>query len=113
MELMPAFILGAALLVLLVVRVPIALAMLLSAMAYLLMFGKIPMTVLPQRLWAGLESFPLLAIPFFVLAGSLMDVTGGAERIFRFCLTLVGHLRGGLGHVNVMASPSSRPMPTC
>lgn len=104
MELMPAFILGAALLVLLVVRVPIALAMLLSAMAYLLMFGKIPMTVLPQRLWAGLESFPLLAIPFFVLAGSLMDVTGGAERIFRFCLTLVGHLRGGLGHVNVMAS---------
>lgn len=104
MELMPALILGGALLVLLIARVPIGLAMLLAAMGYLLVFGTIPMTVVPQRLWAGLESFPLLAIPFFVLAGSLMNVSGGAERIFAFCLTLVGHLRGGLGHVNVLAS---------
>ncbi len=104
MGMMPALILGGALLALLVARVPIGLSMLLASMAYLLPFGTIPMTVVPQRLWAGLESFPLLAIPFFVLAGSLMNVSGGAERIFAFCLTLVGHLRGGLGHVNVLAS---------
>jgi tripartite ATP-independent transporter DctM subunit len=104
MALMPAVILGGVLLALLLVRVPIGLAMLLSSMSYLLVFGTIPMTVVPQRLWAGLESFPLLAIPFFVLAGSLMNVSGGAERIFTFCLSLVGHLRGGIAHVNVLAS---------
>lgn len=76
MELMPAYILGGALLALLAVRVPIALAMLLASGIYLLGFGTIPMTVLPQRLWAGLESFPLLAIPFFVFAGILMNVSG-------------------------------------
>jgi len=100
----PALILGGSLLILLIARVPIGLAMLIAAITYLLSYGTIPMTVVPQRLWAGLESFPLLAIPFFVLAGSLMNVSGGAERIFAFCLTLVGHLRGGLGHVNVLAS---------
>lgn len=104
MELMPAVILGGALLALLAVRVPIGLAMLLASMFYLLGFGTIPMTILPQRLWAGLESFPLLAIPFFVFAGILMNVSGGAERIFAFSLTLVGHLRGGIAHVNVLAS---------
>lgn len=104
MELLTPMILGGLLIVCLLAGIPIALSMLLSSMVYLLFFGIIPMTVVPQRLWAGLESFPLLAIPFFVLAGSLMDVTGGAERIFAFCLKLVGHLRGGLGHVNVLAS---------
>jgi tripartite ATP-independent transporter DctM subunit len=104
MELMPAYILGGALLALLAVRVPIALAMLLASGIYLLGFGTIPMTVLPQRLWAGLESFPLLAIPFFVFAGILMNVSGGAERIFSFSLTLVGQWRGGIAHVNVLAS---------
>lgn len=104
MELMPAYILGGALLVLLAVRVPIGLAMLLASGIYLAGFGTIPMTVLPQRLWAGLESFPLLAIPFFVFAGILMNVSGGAERIFTFSLTLVGRLRGGIAHVNVLAS---------
>lgn len=104
MDLMPALFLGAALFALFVVRVPIGLAMLLSSLAWLALFGTIPLTVVPQRLWAGLESFPLLAIPFFVLAGSLMNVSGGAERIFTFCLALVGHLRGGIAHVNVLAS---------
>ncbi len=104
MNMMPAVFLGGVLILLLLVRVPIALAMVLSAMSFLLLATTIPMTVVPQRLWAGLESFPLLAIPFFVLAGALMNKTGGAERIFAFCLTVVGHFRGGLGHVNVLAS---------
>jgi tripartite ATP-independent transporter DctM subunit len=100
----PALILGVALVVLLALRVPIGLSMLLASGIYLVGFGTIPMTVLPQRLWAGLESFPLLAIPFFVFAGILMNVSGGAERIFSFSLSLCGHLRGGIAHVNVLAS---------
>jgi tripartite ATP-independent transporter DctM subunit len=99
-----AFFLLAALIVLLLLRIPIALAMTLASMAFLFLTGNTPMIIVPQRLWGGLESFPLLAIPFFVLAGSLMNRSGGAERIFTFCLSVLGHIRGGLGHVNIIAS---------
>ena len=99
-----AFLLLAVLIILLLVRIPIALAMTLASMVFLYLMAKAPMIIVPQRLWGGLESFPLLAIPFFVLAGSLMNRSGGAERIFTFCLSILGHIRGGLGHVNVLAS---------
>ncbi len=52
----------------------------------------------------GVDSFPLLAVPFFILAGNLMNTAGITERIFNFALSLVGWMRGGLGHVNVGAS---------
>lgn len=104
MVLTSAFLLGCVLIALLLVRIPIALAMLLASMAFLLFTTSIPMTIVPQRLWSGLESFPLLAIPYFVLAGILINESGGAERIFTFCLSVVGHFRGGLGHVNVLGS---------
>ena len=104
MVLISGFLLGCTLITLLLVRIPIALAMLLSSMAFLLFTTSIPMTIVPQRLWSGLESFPLLAIPYFVLAGILINESGGAERIFTFCLSVVGHFRGGLGHVNVLGS---------
>lgn len=97
-------IIGVSLLVLLALRVPVALAMIISSILTLLVDGTVPMVVVPQRLWGGLESFPLLAIPFFVFAGVLMNYGGGAEAIFRFFLTLLGHIRGGLAYVNVMAS---------
>jgi tripartite ATP-independent transporter DctM subunit len=102
--LLPALLLVCGLIALLLVRVPIALAMTLASMGFLYLTAKIPMTVVPQRLWGGLESFPLLAIPFFVLAGILMNKSGGAERIFAFCLSVLGHIRGGLAHVNILAS---------
>ena len=95
---------GVSLLVLMALRVPVALAMIISSILTLLVDGTVPMIVVPQRLWGGLESFPLLAIPFFVFAGVLMNHGGGAEAIFRFFLTLLGHIRGGLAYVNVMAS---------
>lgn len=95
---------GVSLLVLMALRVPVALAMIISSILTLLVDGTVPMVVVPQRLWGGLESFPLLAIPFFVFAGVLMNHGGGAEAIFRFFLTLLGHIRGGLAYVNVMAS---------
>jgi C4-dicarboxylate transporter, DctM subunit len=60
--------------------------------------------VVAQRTYASTTSFPLLAIPFFILAGNLMNTGGMTERIFRFAHTLVGHMKGGLGQVNVVGS---------
>ena len=104
MVLTSSLLLAVLLIALMLVQMPIALAMLLSAMTFLMSTTSIPMTIVPQRLWSALDSFPLLAIPYFVFAGVLFNESGGAERIFRFCLALVGHFRGGLGHVNVLGS---------
>jgi TRAP-type C4-dicarboxylate transport system permease large subunit len=53
---------------------------------------------------SGIDSFPLLAVPFFILAGNLMNNAGITNRIYNFALALVGWLKGGLGHVNVVGS---------
>lgn len=98
------WVIGISLVVLLALKVPVSFAMIISSLLALLTAGNIPMVVVPQRLWGGLESFPLLAIPFFVLAGVLLNKGGGAEAIFRFCMTGLGHIRGGLAYVNVVAS---------
>ncbi len=66
--------------------------------------ANIPFGILAQRMVYGVNSFPLLAIPFFLLAGRLMNTTGITDRIFNFCNVLIGHVRGGLGHVNILAS---------
>ncbi|MCA1299750.1 TRAP transporter large permease [Stappia indica] len=64
-----------------------------------------PMVVMAQRMTKSIsDSFPLLAVPFFIFAGNLMNSGGVTERIFTFARVLVGHFRGGLGHVNVLAS---------
>ena len=60
--------------------------------------------MLAQRMYSATTGFTLLAIPFFILAGNLMNTGGITHRVFRFALALVGHLRGGLGHVNVVSS---------
>lgn len=65
---------------------------------------NIPFGILAQRMVYGVNSFPLLAIPFFLLAGRLMNTAGITDRIFNFCNVLIGHVRGGLGHVNILAS---------
>jgi len=57
-----------------------------------------------QRLVAGVDSYTLLAVPFFIFSGNLMNATGITDRIFTFAKTCVGHIPGGLGHVNVLAS---------
>jgi len=59
--------------------------------------------VVPQMLSAGVQSFTLLAVPFFILAGNIMNNGGITKRIFDFCLALVGHIRGSLGHVIIVA----------
>ncbi|NWF55739.1 MAG: TRAP transporter large permease [Syntrophaceae bacterium] len=85
--------------------VPIAVAMgLTAALAYLVQGQEFILTMVAQRMYSTTTAFTLLAIPFFILAGNLMNTGGITERVFRFALALVGHFRGGLGHVNVVAS---------
>lgn len=90
--------------VLLVLEVPIAFALAGSALLFLTLYPTVPLTIVVQRMAPGIESFPLLAIPLFILAGQLLNTAGIAHRIFRFAHALVGHIRGGLAHCNIVAS---------
>jgi tripartite ATP-independent transporter DctM subunit len=84
---------------------PIAVSMGLTAILTFLALGEPGLlSMVPQRMYAGTTGFPLLAIPFFILAGNLMNTGGMTHRIFRFAQCLVGHIKGGLGHVNVVGS---------
>lgn len=88
---------------LLVLGVPIAFALGISSLSYLLLAG-ISLTIVPQRMYAGIDTFVLLCIPGFVLAGNLMNVGNITEHIVRFSNALLGHIRGGLGLANVGGS---------
>ena len=84
---------------------PIAVAMGLTAIGFFLGLGEPRMIgAMAQRMYSSVSSFPLLAIPFFILAGNLMNTGGMTDRIFGFAKTVVGHVRGGLAHVSVLAS---------
>jgi tripartite ATP-independent transporter DctM subunit len=88
---------------LIIIQCPISFALLISSI--LTLWAKsLPLTMIPQNLMGGAESFTLLAVPFYILAGEIMNVSGITERIFNFAMALIGHIRGGLGHVNVLAS---------
>ena len=83
---------------------PIALSMGLSAAGALLIDGSVPMIVIAQKFYSSLDSFPLLAIPLFILAGAVMNVGGITERLIGLSRGLVGHVRGGLGQVNIITA---------
>ena len=83
---------------------PVAVAMAGGSLIYILVSGSVPDIVLAQRMIAGIESFPLLAVPFFILAGNLMNVAGITGRIYNFAVALVGWMKGGLGQVNIVGS---------
>ncbi|HDZ74851.1 TRAP transporter large permease [Aurantimonas sp. C2-6-R+9] len=91
-------------LVLIMVGVPVAIALAGSSAMFILIEGRVPDVVVIHRMINGVDSFPLLAIPFFILAGNLMNTSGITERIFDFAKAIFGWMRGGLGHVNVGAS---------
>jgi TRAP-type C4-dicarboxylate transport system permease large subunit len=91
-------------LVLMLVGMPVALAMVIASMLYIIATGSVPDVVVAQRMIAGVESFPLLAVPFFILAGNLMNIAGITGRIYNFAVALVGWMRGGLGQVNIIGS---------
>jgi tripartite ATP-independent transporter DctM subunit len=87
-----------------IVELPVGFALALSAMVLIVIDLPMPVTIVVQRMASGIESFPLLAIPLFILAGNLMNRAGIAERIFNFAMALVGHIRGSTAHVNVVGS---------
>src|SRR5215210_7002826 len=84
--------------------IPVAIAMAGASLAYILVSGNLPPFVVIHRMVSGIDSFPLLAVPFFILAGNLMNNAGITTRIYNFALALVGWMKGGLGHVNVIGS---------
>ena len=83
--------------------VPIAFALLLSGVALMLHLDLFDAQILAQNIINGADSFPLLAVPFFMLAGEIMNVGGLSRRIVELALSVVGHVRGGLGYVTIMA----------
>jgi C4-dicarboxylate transporter DctM subunit len=91
-------------LVLFVLNVPLAFAMLAASVGYLLAHPDIPLITVPQRVVAGTDHYLLLAIPFFFLAAELMNRSGMMENLVRVAMGLVGHIRGGLGHVSVVSN---------
>ncbi len=101
---MATLILVGGLFLLLLLGVPVAFSLLLSSLALILWDGKLPLLVVSQRLGNALDSFPLLAIPLFILAAEIMNHSGATERIFKLANTVLGRIHGGLGHVNIAAS---------
>ncbi|GHS90841.1 hypothetical protein AGMMS49957_17500 [Synergistales bacterium] len=89
----------------LVIDVPVVVAIgMTSVIFFTALGGGGILAMLPNRMYYGTTGFTLLAIPFFILAGNLMNVGGITERIFTFASAMVGHISGGLGQVNIMAS---------
>lgn len=84
--------------------IPIAYSLLLCGVALMVHLGNFDAQILAQNLLEGANSFPLLAVPFFMLAGEIMNVGGLSRRIVKLALTLVGHTRGGLGYVVIVAA---------
>ena len=88
---------------LLVLGMPIGFVLAIPSLLYVIV-NNIPTTVIVQRMTQSLNSFPLLAIPLFIIAGRLMNEGGVTKRIFRFAKNTVGFIPGGLGHVNIITS---------
>lgn len=102
-----AFFVGLLLILFLMGRCPVPYALIATSvvgMIYSGGFGPVQMGTMAQKMTAGVNSFTLLAIPFFLLAGKMMNVGSITKRIFNFCNALVGWIPGGLGQVNILAS---------
>src|SRR3954467_4599766 len=91
-------------LVVLLAGVPVFIALAGSSLLYTHFLARIPDFVILHRVAGGLDSFPLLAVPFFILAGNLMNSAGITNRIYDFAVALAGWTRGGLAHVNILGS---------
>jgi TRAP-type mannitol/chloroaromatic compound transport system permease large subunit len=87
--------------------VPIAFSLLLCGAALMWHLNMFDAQILAQNVINGADSFPLLAVPFFMLAGEIMNAGGLSRRIVNFAMALVGHVKGGLGYVTIMVAVSS------
>lgn len=99
-----AFVAFGVLVLLLILKVPIAFATGIAALAGILSTGVLPVMVLPQRMFFGVDSFVLIAVPLFILTGKLMEVGGITRDLLNLAKVMVGFLRGGLAYVNIVAS---------
>lgn len=98
-----AIVLFGVFLLLILMNVPIAISLVLASVLIMALVGNIPLVTLPQKMFAALDSFPLMAAPFFILAGKLMEMGGISERLVNFANSIVGQLKGGLAHVSIVA----------
>ncbi len=101
---MNAYILVGLLLLLMAMRIPVVFSLLLSSLFYIVFIKHIPLVILAHRMMGSIESFPLLALPLFILAADIINAGKASEEMFKFAQALVGHLRGSMGHVVVVAS---------
>src|SRR4030095_14753772 len=92
------------LLIAMAIGIPISFALLVSGVALMFHLDLFDAQLLAQNVIGGANNYPLLAVPFFLLAGEIMNVGGLSKRIVEFALALVGHIRGGLGYVTIVAS---------
>jgi tripartite ATP-independent transporter DctM subunit len=86
------------------IGIPISFALLVSGVAMMWHLDLFNAQIVAQNLIGGADSFPLLAVPFFLLAGELMNQGGLSRRMVEFALALVGHIKGGLGYVTIIAA---------
>lgn len=87
------------------IGVPVGYSMILSGFFYIVFGGQhVALTLIPSAMVSGISSYTMLAIPFFMLVGELMNGSGITEKLFNFASAWVGHITGGLGHVNVLSS---------
>ena len=106
---MVGLVLFGGMLVLMLLGIPIVFAIgLASVLGTLVIGAAVPWIIIPSSMINGMDSFPLMAVPFFILAGELMNRGGIAERLVAFANSLVGHIRGGLGHATVRLQHHAR-----
>ena len=101
---MTIFIFIGSLLALMALGMPIAFALLGCGIALMLHLDMFDAQIIAQNVIAGADSFPLMAVPFFMLAGEVMNAGGLSKRIVAVALGLVGHIKGGLGYVTIVAA---------
>ena len=100
---MSALIIFSLLVVLMLTGMPISIALGLTVMSFFFFLSDVPMASVGLKLFEGLNSFPIMAIPFFILAGNFLTNGGAAKRMIHFASTMVGHMYGGLGLAGVLA----------
>lgn len=92
------------LVILLFINIPVFIAIISSSFIYFILSDQVTFMIIIQRMTSGIESIPLLAVPFFVMAGVLMNYTGITKRMVRFCEIITGHMPGGLAQTNIVLS---------
>jgi tripartite ATP-independent transporter DctM subunit len=86
------------------IRIPVVFSLMMASIVYVIFLGDIPLTLLSHRMSGSLQSFPLLALPLYILAAEIMNQSKISQQIFNFAKLALGHISGALGHVNVVVS---------